>query len=216
MYILLVAATGNEISTTIEWLNEHKGVVYGNEVEVLITGTGGISAAYAITRHLLWRAPDLVIQAGIGGSFRDEFAPESLVFVMEEVFADLGVNENEGFNDVFDMGLTAINQQPFTNRMLINPSLEAWQEFGLPFVRGATVNCISSTIEQLNMIRSKYDADIETMEGAALHYACIMENIPFIQFRAISNFTGERNKKNWKMNEAIAALNVMLKEMLRL
>ena len=32
------------------------------------------------------------------------------------------------------------------------------------------------------------------MEGAALHYACIMEHIPFIQLRAVSNFVGERDK----------------------
>jgi futalosine hydrolase len=214
MYILLAAATGNEISPTIEWLKNNNGAISGNEVEVLITGIGGTAAAYAITRQLLWRAPDLVIQAGIAGSFRDELPPESLVFVKEEVFADLGVNENEEFTDVFDLGLAGSNDHPYTSRMLVNSASDAWKSFGLHFVRGATVNCISSTSEQVNIIRSKYDPDIETMEGAALHYACIMENIPFIQLRAVSNFTGERNKKNWKMNEAIAGLNGKLREML--
>ena len=45
------------------------------------------------------------------------------------------------------------------------------------------------------------------MEGAALHYVGLMEKIPFIQLRAVSNYTGERNKKKWKMKEAIVNLN---------
>jgi futalosine hydrolase len=43
------------------------------------------------------------------------------------------------------------------------------------------------------------------MEGAAFHYIGIMKSIPFIQIRGISNFVGERNKKNWKIDEAILA-----------
>ena len=45
------------------------------------------------------------------------------------------------------------------------------------------------------------------MEGAAFHYACIQENIAFLQIRSISNFVGERVKTNWKMKEAIESLN---------
>ena len=53
---------------------------------------------------------------------------------------------------------------------------------------------------------------MESMEGASLHYICLMENIPFLQLRAISNIAGERNKKKWKMDEAIINLN---KELVR-
>ena len=45
------------------------------------------------------------------------------------------------------------------------------------------------------------------MEGAALHYVCLMEKIPFIQLRSISNYIGERNKKKWNMQESINNLN---------
>jgi futalosine hydrolase len=51
------------------------------------------------------------------------------------------------------------------------------------------------------------------MEGAALHYVCLMEKIPFLQIRSISNYIGERNKKNWNMKESIINLN---KELIRL
>ena len=54
------------------------------------------------------------------------------------------------------------------------------------------------------------------MEGAALHYVCLMEKIPFLQIRSISNYVGERNKRNWNMKEAIANLNKKLIEFVQL
>ena len=52
-----------------------------------------------------------------------------------------------------------------------------------------------------------FNADIETMEGAALHYVCLQEHIPFLQIRSISNHVGERDKTKWKIKEAIENLN---------
>ena len=79
---------------------------------------------------------------------------------------------------------------------------------------GATVNGISSTPGQVSAITEKYAPVIESMEGAALHYVCVMENIPFIQIRSVSNFAGERNKENWKIMDAIKQLNTLLKTIL--
>jgi len=214
MYILLVAATENEIRTTSDWLSSVKGSVNGHEVEVLITGVGSAATSYALTRQLLWRSPEMVIQAGIGGSFKNEYPPETVAFIREEVFADLGVFQNTVFDDIFDLGFTGADDHPFTNRILVNSQLETWIKYGLPFLRGATINCISSTPEQIDAIKNKYDPAIESMEGAALHYACLMEHIPFIQLRAVSNFVGERNKEKWKMIEAITVLNEKLRRIL--
>ncbi len=48
------------------------------------------------------------------------------------------------------------------------------------------------------------------MEGAALHYVCLQEQIPFVQIRSVSNYVGERDKTKWKMKEAIENLNTEL------
>jgi futalosine hydrolase len=214
MKILLAAATYNEINTTAAWVSEMHGEINGHNVDVLVTGIGGTATAYALTRHLILQRPDLVIQAGIGGSFKAQLPAESVVFVKEEVFADLGAYENDRLSDIFDLGLAAADEKPFNNRMLINPDVERWARYRLPFVRGATINCISSTARQAQRIADKYDPDVESMEGAALHYVCLQEKIDFIQLRAVSNFVGERNKNNWRMKEAIAGLNEQLKEII--
>jgi futalosine hydrolase len=98
--------------------------------------------------------------------------------------------------------------------MLVNTKLDSWVKYGLPFVRGATINCISTTDKQIAAIKNKYEPVIESMEGAALHYACLMEHIPFIQLRAVSNYVGERDKSKWKMIEAITVLNEKLRRIL--
>jgi futalosine hydrolase len=52
------------------------------------------------------------------------------------------------------------------------------------------------------------------MEGAALHYIGLKENIPFLQLRSISNYVGERDKEKWQLQEAIRNVNLVLQELL--
>src|SRR5205809_1052830 len=124
MYILLISSTENEISPTLSWLSSVNGIVNDHEVEILITGVGSTATTYALTRHLLWRTPELVIQACIGGSFSWEMPPPSVAFIKEEVIADLGAVHNGELSDIFDLGLAAEDELPFTNRMLVNQDIE--------------------------------------------------------------------------------------------
>ena len=45
------------------------------------------------------------------------------------------------------------------------------------------------------------------MEGAALHYICLQDEISFVQIRTVSNYVGERDKTKWKIKEAFENLN---------
>ena len=209
MQITLAAATGTEINTTVEWLKTQD-----INVEALVTGIGGTITAYTLTKHIRDHRPGLVIQAGIGGSFAEALPPGSMAFIKEEVFADLGAIDEDGLVDIFDLGLAGANDTPFNNKSLINPGLDRWKKYGLPFVKGATINCVSSTKQQVQRITEKYNPAVESMEGAALHYVCLQEGIDFIQLRAISNFAGERDKKKWKMKESIELLNHQLKKII--
>jgi futalosine hydrolase len=69
------------------------------------------------------------------------------------------------------------------------------------------VNQVSTNKDFIKGMKDKYMPVIESMEGAAFHYVCLKESIPFIQFRGISNMVGERDKKKWKMKDAVEALN---------
>ena len=72
---------------------------------------------------------------------------------------------------------------------------------------GVTVHEISTNPERINYYRDQLGAQVESMEGAALHYVALLEQIPFLQLRCLSNFAGERDKNKWVMSAAINILN---------
>lgn len=207
MNLLIVAATSFEIQPAIDFWHIHQLNSDKNEVTVLITGIGGIATSYNLTRRLPEIKPGYVIQAGIAGSFRSDLVPGSVVGVNEELIGDLGAEEVDVFNDVFDLGLMTENEPPFTGKILQNPNTDIKNLYGLTPVRSISINEITTRKERIELIRQKYRADIESMEGAAFHYVCLRENIRFLQIRAISNYVGERNKEKWNLGLAIKNLN---------
>jgi futalosine hydrolase len=173
-----------------------------------------VSTTYQLARQFLTNKPTLAIQAGIAGSFHPIYAPGMVVSVREELMGDLGVSETDGWKDLFDLGFVAQNDTPWQNKKLTNPHQELLRKTALECVRGLTVNQISTNRDMINTIRDKYMPVVESMEGAAFHYVCLMEKIPFLQLRGISNYVGERNKANWKIRESIDALNQQLIKMI--
>lgn len=174
------------------------------------TGIGMLASSVSLTKLVLEEKPDLVIQAGIAGTF-DNTVPLGKVFVIQdEALADTGVEEDGKWKDLFDLKLEKSSYPPFEKRKLPNPWLEKWNLLQLPTASGVTVNEISTQPERINQVRKKYTPITESMEGAALHYVCRLANIPFLQIRSVSNYIGERNKANWKMKESIDNLNESL------
>jgi futalosine hydrolase len=195
MKILVVAATEMEIAPFL---------AQNTEAEVLITGVGAPACMYALTKSLLQNKYDFVIQAGIAGTFKNQFPLGQTFTVKTDLFADLGIQEKENFFTLFEKGFVDEDTLPNTKGKLIN-TIENY--FSLKPVNAITINTVSDSLQQTEMYKKKYDADIESMEGAAFHYVCIQEKIPFLQLRSISNFVGERTKTNWKMKEAVDSLN---------
>jgi futalosine hydrolase len=214
MYILLVAATSFEIQPTINYLQKHSFRCQGNDIDVLITGVGSISTTYLLMQSINGRRPDYMLQAGIAGSFSETYPPGAIILISEELVGDAGVEENNEFKDLFDMGLHHPGTGPYTGKSLVNPYAGDWAKHALPQAKGLTVSEITTHPNRIQQLQQKYAAAVESMEGAAFHYTCIMESIPFMQIRAISNYVGDRNKSNWMMQEAINVLNAQLVELL--
>lgn len=200
MQILLLAATQQEISPFI-------GANTGTDV--LISGVGLPSAMYHLQKRMQQIDYDLIIQAGIAGSFNRGIELGQTLWVKQDSFGDLGTEEKEIFSPVFDSGLADKNEFPFTNGWLLNES-EVTKKIEFNAAKAVTVNKVTDSRLQEQQIISHFDPDIESMEGAALHYVCLQENIPFLQLRTVSNYVGERDKTKWKMKEAIMNLNTEL------
>ncbi len=206
MSILVIAATEIEIGPFIA---NNQGV------KSLITGVGCPSAIYQLTQALLKEKYSLVIQVGIAGSFNRNQSLGESVIIEKDCFADVGVNEKNIFKNVFDLGFSDANEYPFNDGYLINSQVSQLGFGYSKVVDGMTVNYISDNEEYLHQLQIKYKADIESMEGAALHYVCLKEQMPFVQIRGISNYVGERDKSNWKIKEAVESSNRLLFDIIR-
>jgi futalosine hydrolase len=197
MQILVIAATAQEIEPF---------TTTNNRFDVLITGVGVPSTMYHLQKRIHQMDYDCIIQAGIAGSFSTDIELGKVVLIKQDCFADLGIEEKGNYNPIFNMGFADKDEFPFTDGWLVNAN-EALLNSNLPKVKAATVNKVSDSALQKQQFISSFNADIETMEGAALHYVCLQEAIPFLQIRSISNYVGERNKTKWKLKDAIENLN---------
>jgi futalosine hydrolase len=195
MNILIIAATEMEIKPLMSAYFE---------ADYLITGVGSPATVYHLLKKVTAKKYDLVFQVGVAGSFDESLQLGEVVLVNADCFADLGAFENNQFLSLFDLNLNKENAFPLENGWLIN---QHQFNTSLKFVKGISVNCLTDEAEKITLFKEKYQADIESMEGAALHFVCLQENIPFLQIRGISNFVGERDKSKWQLKSAIENSN---------
>jgi futalosine hydrolase len=201
--ILVVAATAREINPFIGLTRT--GDI--NNADILISGIGLTASTYHLAKQLALKKYDLVIQAGVAGCFDLRIPLGAVVAISQDTIADQSVIELQKLRTLFDLKLVPQDQYPYKKGWLINPNKEVIKKAKLKVVKGISVNQISTSKQMIKFYRDVFDPGTESMEGAALHYVCISENIPFVQIRSISNYIGERNKKKWDMMDSISNLN---------
>jgi futalosine hydrolase len=202
MKLYIAAATIIEIEPLIETplIQDH---------QLVITGVGSVSTVYHLTKIIKDQKPDLIIQAGVAGGFDTRLELGEVLMVKRDRLADLGVEEKGEWKDLVDLGLAHENDTPFNDGWLVNENKEMGK-YGLPTVDAITISEITTNERRIRILNEKYHPAAESMEGAAFHFVCLQENIPFVQLRAVSNYVGERDKSKWKMDLAIKNLNLEL------
>jgi len=220
MKILLLAATPFEIEPCLEYIKTAM-VTYGDlqfqkgdhGLDILITGVGSPATIFKLSQAINKVSYDLIINAGIAGSF-DPKTPLGTVFqVVEDRFADLGIEERDGsFSDLFDMELADPNEAPFVKGRLYNATGDQF-DF-LPKASAITVNKVHGHPSSIQLIKEKYPVQLESMEGAGVFYCCQQLEVNCLQIRSVSNYVEPRNRDNWDIGLAIGNLNQVLIEML--
>jgi futalosine hydrolase len=217
--ILVVAATSFEISPFLEKLvpvkkTENRMTQYrlkSVSIDLIVPGIGMMVTAFELGRQFSKEKYDIAISAGICGSFIHKIRIGDVVEVVEDCISDLGAEERDRFLSVFDLGLLDPHSVPYINGVLINNSkMESTILGRLPKVKGATVNTIPGRSQSIENSGILYSPEIETMEGAAFLYSCLMEGIPCAQIRAVSNYVEERDKSKWDVELAVKNLNRVL------
>jgi futalosine hydrolase len=188
MNILIVTATKEELTIACD---NH-----------LVTGVGMVSTAIAVTQALGKKHYDLVINAGIAGSFNRSLTIGEVVEVNEDYLSELGAQDGNRFLSPEEMNVLMDYKVLMPSRSHLKP------------VKGITVNTVHGDDLSIMKTVHRLNPQVESMEGAACMLACQRSNISCVQIRSISNFVEKRNKSNWDIPKAIENLNTELQHFL--
>lgn len=219
--ILYVTSTSSEAESlkNLRGIIDDRGCyrIHGKDIYLLVTGIGAISTAWSLKTWLTLNCkPDLVINAGIAGSFREEIKIGDVVMPVTDCFADSGIEDRDRFLTLSEAKLTDPNEFPYIDGILNADSEYTARMTGiLKPVRAVTVNAASGSEGTRQKLFDKFNPDIETMEGATFFYICIREKIPFLAVRAISNMVGPRDKSKWDIPSAMKSLSEKINEVFK-
>ena len=219
MKIIIISATEFEFNPSISKIKSSKKY----DISFVVTGVGMLATAVRLSRIIYKHKPDLIIQAGIAGCFDINIKLGETVVVKNEFLGDMGVEENNIWKDLFDMKLKDDSSDTYDSPndskaiyikgSIPNKHINYFNPTNLTTVNAITVNQITTQQIRINQLIEKYNPTIESMEGAALHFAGNYFEIPYLQIRSISNYIGERDKSKWRIKEAIENLNIELEKL---
>jgi futalosine hydrolase len=215
MKILIVSATYLEIEPLLlqfifekEINQKLKRYSYKNhEIDVLIPGVGMTCTAYWMGKTLNSKLYDAAINLGLAGSFDDNLTIGETVHITSDQISELGAEDGESFLSLIDMDLIEdedylLNHGKMKNTIPIqNQVIDSLEK-----VNGITVNTTHGDDASIQKIQELFQPQVESMEGAAFFYACLLEGITCTQIRTISNKVEKRNKDNWDIPLAVKNL----------
>ncbi len=183
---------------------EHKSAIENPKSEIIITGVGMVATAFALGNHLATNQYDLIINLGIAGSFDRSIALGEVVEIIQDTFAELGAEDDEQFLPLNILGFGETTYKP-NGHPFIN----------IKQVTAITVNKVHGNQMSINKVVERLHPQLESMEGAAVFYACKQVGVACVQIRAVSNYVEKRNRDAWQIGLAVKNLNIFAIGLLR-
>ena len=221
MKILIVAATWMEVKLLADemvcvdeeshFLKQFR--LDDTEVDILISGIGTTFTTFHLTNVLKDNKYQAVINIGIAGSLTRRLNIGEVVNVTSEEFADLGIEKKDEFLTLFETGFIDLNEFPFEYGLLKASDTNGL--FNLKKVRAITTNRSHGRESTITEVNSKFTAQIESMEGAAVFYVCKWFGISCYEIRAISNYVEPRDSAQWNIPLALENLKISLVQVLK-
>ena len=209
---LIILPTGIEAGHILTMLSAERTdsrlfSVAGKNTDILVCGAGMPASILNSSLHLQQNRYDLILLAGIAGSYRKDIQAGGVFNVKREQFADLGYFENGQLKSFFNLSDWTTDYQTGS---IVNPNTELMAQCGLKSVTSNTVNICNIQLPGIP------DADIENMEGAGLFMLFSKSGIPFLEIRAISNMVRDRDKTKWDIPLALENLGTELLRLLNI
>jgi futalosine hydrolase len=202
--ILALAATEIEMEPLLR-----RCTARGLSCRTLVGGVGLLEAAVRLSSFLhREREPvRLVINFGIAGAYdQPQGFPQpqllDLCLASREVFGDFGLAYGERI-EPFPPSLAGEHCYDLDPGYL-ERGYAILEAQGMRPLRGTfvTVAAASATAARGRMLRQRWTALCENMEGAAVVRACREFSLPVLEVRAISNRVEDRDPLNWQLSQA--------------
>jgi futalosine hydrolase len=213
---LIVSATTFEIAPLLARLGVGTGDTnprltrYGSgplDIDVLVTGVGMVPTAAWCARTLADAPYRRAFNFGVCGSFDPTLDPGRVVHVTADRFPEVGAEDGDGRLTLEQMGLRDEGVFPFRHGCLTNDAPPEGDALAaLPRVQSITVNTVHGDAASIAAVVERCHPQVESMEGAAFMYACLIHGVPFAQVRAVSNRVERRNRNAWRLDDAVRNL----------
>lgn len=199
-----------------------QGTLFGKEVVLVVSGIGKVNAA--VTTQVLVDnfLVDKIIHTGVAGGLAPELNPGDVVVASALIQHDFDTSEFgdpkglvAGFDSVDMLPDQELSQALFEScQKVIALDTEKWQ-----VLRGkvATGDQFIASKEKSLEIRDTFDASACEMEGAAVAQAALINQIPFVVLRAISDnaSTGAKTDYQSFREKAVQRTVKILREYLK-
>lgn len=190
----------------------------GRTLCLLVTGIGPVNAALSLGVLLgSLQGVQGVCNLGVAGSFDPERFPlEEVALSKLEIWPEFGLRTAA---EVQPAGLklaqapaTIRGQQgPVFDRVCLQPRTDA-AAMGLELPKelseavSLSVAGVTADPELARLYHTRYQADLENMEGFATAYAALRHGLPFVEIRSVSNRVGSRSKADWRLKQSLEQL----------
>ncbi|MBW1649697.1 MAG: futalosine hydrolase [Deltaproteobacteria bacterium] len=225
-HILITAAVIQEAEYIINKLENRFKTKTGNKtvissainnklVKIAITGPGIINTAHTVTAVIEQKRPELIIQTGCAGGFKQiGLKIGDICIADEEIDIQLGIESKNKTYPLQELPfpLYKDNKKEIKSVYPADAQLSKKAEAILKkkfcdntlIMRGkfVTVSTVTATDTTTQKYFEAFNCCAENMEGAATAYIAFIYGIPFIEIRAVSNICGNREIDKWDLKTA--------------
>lgn len=202
--ILITVATEKELNPLKHALSAI------DNVDALAVGMGPVAAATATTRYLSRHGADIeeVWNIGVAGAYNNSgINLLDICLAKQEVLGDFGICLRDEIADFEPSLNTGGNIFYLSNELNLRcRDILANHGFKVKTANFVTVNCCTGTLKRGELLRQKYAAGCENMEGAAVAMVCRDFKVPCFELRCVSNMVEDRDKSKWRLTEALEKL----------
>ncbi|MBI5142134.1 MAG: futalosine hydrolase [Nitrospirae bacterium] len=188
---------------------------YGIHAEVSVCGAGKANAAASAAMLIAQQKPSFVVSFGVGGAYPgSKLGIGDVAIATCEIMADEGVQTAQGFRLIEAVGVPLADgaDERGANTFPADGGLrlvaeQAFTREGMKYRSGPflTVSAVTGDDARARLLRRRFGAVCENMEGGAIAQICFRHGVPFVEIRGISNIVERRDRSRWRLAEAAEA-----------